>query len=487
MTLRINNNPVAVNTHRNLTQNSQVNAKNLERLSSGLKINRGADGPAALQISERLRAQTAGLDQAIENSQVGVSLMQTTEAALDEVSRALINARQLAVHAANEAVNDEFMLQADQQEVDNILETVDRIAKNTQFGNISLLDGSAGTNGVTNGADLEFVGATETSKSSGVNGYEVNIKRASTRAEHVGVKPLTQGIIDAGEQITITEGGKTVNFTTREGETVEQTLNRLGDAIKASGLELDLLRPDPSSTEGKLPQAVHLRHKQFGSEHSFTVASSTGGVLSAKGNISERVQNGADVAGEINGESAVGRGQVLTGDPGADSVEGVQIRYGGDNAPAGGFAGTVTISQNSRRFQIGANDGQMTAISLRSTHSWDLGKGVLNESGFGSLNDINVLQAGKATDSIRVIDKALEEVNSFRGEMGAFQANNLESNLNYLRIARENVIGSESVIRDADMADEMMQNTRNQIMLQSSTAMLAQANQNPQRVLQLLG
>ena len=86
-----------------------------------------------------------------------------------------------------------------------------------------------------------------------------------------------------------------------------------------------------------------------------------------------------------------------------------------------------------------------------------------------------------------MIDKALEEVNSFRGQMGAFQANSLESNLNYLRIARENVIGSESAIRDADMADEMMQNTRNQIMLQSSTAMLVQANQNPQRVLQLLG
>ena len=318
MTLRINNNPIAVNTHRNLTQNSQVNAKNLERLSSGLKINRGADGPAALQVSERLRAQTAGLDQAIENSQVGVSLMQTTEAALDEVSRALVNARQLAVHAANEAVNDEFMLQADQQEVDNILETVDRIAKDTQFGNISLLDGSAGTNGVTNGANLEFVGATEKSQSSGVNGYEVNITNASTRTEHVGVKPLSQSIIDAGEQITVTEGGKTVNFTTRAGETVEQTLNRLGDAIKASGLELDLLRPDPGTTDGKLPQAIHLRHKQFGSEQGFTVASSTGGVLSAKANSSEMVQNGTDVEGEINGEEASGRGQVLTGDSGVE-------------------------------------------------------------------------------------------------------------------------------------------------------------------------
>ncbi len=125
----------------------------------------------------------------------------------------------------------------------------------------------------------------------------------------IGVKPLSQSAIDAGEQITITEGGKTLNFTTREGETVEQTLNRLGDAIKGSGLALDLLRPDPTTMDGKLPQAVHLRHKQFGSEHSFTVASTTGGVLSAKGDISEMVQNGTDVEGEINGESAFGHGR----------------------------------------------------------------------------------------------------------------------------------------------------------------------------------
>jgi flagellin len=106
------------------------------------------------------------------------------------------------------------MLQADQQEVNYTLETVDRIAKDTQFGSINLLDGSAGTNGVTNGAGLEFTGATESSQSSGVNGYEVNITHASTRAEHVGAKPLSQSVIDAGEQIRLTKGGKMADFTT---------------------------------------------------------------------------------------------------------------------------------------------------------------------------------------------------------------------------------------------------------------------------------
>ena len=134
MTVRVNSNIPAINSHRNLLINNTEQAKVMERLSSGLKINRGADGPAALVISERLRSQTAGLEQAIDNSEAGISLVQTAEAALDEVSASLINARQLAVHAANEAVNDEFMLRANQQEIENILATVNRIAQSTQYG-----------------------------------------------------------------------------------------------------------------------------------------------------------------------------------------------------------------------------------------------------------------------------------------------------------------------------------------------------------------
>jgi flagellin len=179
MSLRVNTNMPAINSHRNLTLNNAEQAKTMESLSSGLKINRGADGPASLVISERLRAQTAGLKQAIDNSEAGVSLVQTAEAALDEVSSALINARQLAVHAANEAVNDEFMLRADQQEIDNILATVNRIAKNTQYGKKNLLDGSKGATGVVSGENLEFVGATQDTKTSGPQGYDIHITQAA--------------------------------------------------------------------------------------------------------------------------------------------------------------------------------------------------------------------------------------------------------------------------------------------------------------------
>jgi len=477
----------AENAHRNVVRNSNAQTKTMEKLSSGLKINRAADSPAQLQISENLRAQASGLRQSIDNSEMAISLMQTAEGALEEVSRALVQARQLAVHAGNEGANDQNMLLADQSELDNILEQVNRIATSTQYGHNYLLDGSRAGNGVTTGDYLEFVDGSTKAHSSGVGGYKININNAATRATHSGTAALTQAIIDSGEQITISEGGRTVNFLTEKGKSVEQTLNDLETAIDDAGLKIDLMRPYPPSTISGAPQLITLRHKEFGSEHTFNAASNTAGLISRVSNLDELIANGTDVSGEINGEQASGRGQILTGDPGADTVEGIKVRYTGENTPAGGNAGTVTFSQNSLTFQVGAEANQFSEFSLGSIKTNDLGRGEENSSNFDSLAQIKVLNSEQAQDAIRVIDKAIQEVNASRGEMGAFQKNNLESNLNYLRIAHENSVSSESVIRDADMAEEMATFTRNQIMMEASTSMLAQANQNSMTVLKLIG
>jgi len=477
----------AINTHRSVLNNSNAQEKTMEKLSSGLKINRAADSPAQLQISENLRAQGAGLTQAIDNSEMAVSLVQTAEAGLSEVSRALVQARQLAVHAGNEGVNDPNMMLADQREFDNILEQINRVASSTQYGQNYLLDGSRSGNGLTIGKDLEFVEAGVNASSSGTGGYDITIKQAATRSYQSGTVALTQAMIDSGEQITISEGGRTVNFLTEKGKSVEQTLNDLETAIDEAGLNIDLMRPYPPATSSGAPQAITLRHKEFGSEHTFHAASNTAGLVSSVSNIDELVANGTDVSGEINGEQATGRGQILTGDPGADTVEGIKIRYTGETTPVGGNAGTVTFSQNSLTFQIGAEANQFSEYSLGSIKTNDLGRGEENSSNFDSLAQIKVLNSEQAQDAIRVIDKAIQEVNSSRGEMGAFQKNNLESNLNYLRIAHENSVSSESVIRDADMAEEMATFTRNQIMMEASTSMLAQANQNSMTVLKLIG
>ena len=487
MSLRVNHNMSAINAHRSVMRNSDAQSKTMEKLSSGLKITRAADSPAQLQISENLRAQSTSLRQAIDNSEMAVSLMQTAEGALDEVSSALIQARQLAVHAGNEGANDQQMLEADQSELDNIIEQINRVATSTQYGKNYLLDGSRAGTGVTSGEYLDFVNASAAAHSSGVGGYDITINNAATRATHSGLAPLTQAIIDAGEQITISEGGRTVNFVTQKGKTVEQTLNDLETAIDDAALKIDLVRPYPPATGGTAAQNITLRHKEFGSEHTFQAASNTAGLVSNVANVSVVVANGTDVAGEINGEQAYGRGQILTGGPGADTAEGIQIRYTGESAPVGGKAGTVTFSQNSLTFQVGADANQFSEVSLRSIKTSDLGRGTANSSNFDSLSKVKVLNSEQAQDAIRVIDKAILEVNVSRGEMGAFQKNNLESNLNYLRIAHENSISSESIIRDADMAEEMATFTRNQIMMEASTSMLAQANQNSMTVLKLVG
>ena len=486
MPLRINHNIAAMNSHRNLIKNTEVQNKNLERLSSGLKINRGADSPAGLIISERIRAQIAGLRQAIDNSETGITMLQTAEGALEEVNRTLINIRQLAISSANEAVNDESMLAANQQELENSLRTIDRIASISNYGKKAILDGSMGANGVTVGDNLEFISATEKTQSSPVRGYAVEIKVAATQSTVKGTVALTQALIDAGEQLTFSEGGKTLNFETIAGESVETTMNRLEKVVISSGMNIEMVRVPGSAATPDDPQFLSFKHNEFGSEHSFDVASNTSGVLSVQADVSDRIKNGDDVAGYIGGELGIGRGQSLTGSH-PSKVSGLKIRYTGENAPPPGKnAGSVTLSQNSLVFHVGPNVEQSTSFSLRSVSSNKLGNGVRNDSGYRSLKDVDLSDASEAQDAILIIDRAIDEITAFRGEIGAFQKGDLESNLNYLRNAHDNVTNAESIIRDADMAEEMTAFARNQILVQSSTAMLAQANQTPMAVMKLI-
>ena len=483
MPLRINNNPAALNTQRHLIQNQERLAKSLEKLSSGSKINRASDGAATLIISEQMRAQIAGVRQAIDNSEAAVGMVQTAEGALNEISGLLTRIRQLSVHAANEGANDEVMLQADQFEIDNALETIDRITFNTQFGLKRILDGSQAANGVSNGEGLEFVSASPRTASSPVEGFNVRVQQLGSRASVEGSTALTQDQIEDGEELTIAEGGRTVSFTTRPGDTVAQTIGKLKSEIEQIGLEITL--------EADEDGVLSLRHNRFGSEFGFSIASSTGGVLSSQGGRLEIATPGQDIVGTIGGEVSFGRGQLLTGGEGT-RVEGLQVRYRGDFITSADSdddddsAGRVAVFQNSLVFQVGGNVGQTVSVSLKGTNTRTLGRGVDNESGFDSLKGVNVLDPQKAIDTQRLVDKAVNEVTRTRAELGAFQKNTLESNLNQLRITAENLISAESTIRDVDFASEIAEFTRNQIMVDSSTAMLSQAIQLPRTVLSLL-
>lgn len=484
MGLRINHNIQALNGQRQLLANDKRLGQSLEKLSSGLKINRAADNPAQLIISEQMRAQIAGVNQAIDNSETAISMVQTTEAALTEVSNMLTNIRQLAIHAANEGVNDVKMLEADQLEINNALDTIDRMTNNAQFGTKKILDGSTGANGVGIGEGLEFISANAKTSGSPVSGYELRVSQQGTQASKTGSIALTEEIIKGGEEIVITEGGKTARFTTSEADTLPAVLGRLQNQVASLGLEVEL----ELNEDGML----QVTHKEFGKEHSFQVSSSTAGVISTASRTLEDADAGQDIAGTIGGFFAKGRGQVLTGAEGGP-IDGLKVRYTGNVITDPGAsegspsAGRVAVTQNSLIFQIGGNAGQMERLSLVNTNTRVLGRGVGNDSGFSAMRDVDVKTAQGATDTIRLVDKAIDQISVNRSELGAFQKNTLESNLRQLRINSEELTNAESVIRDADMAKEISEFTRNSIMVQSATAMLAQANQVPQTVLALLG
>ncbi|MBF0239623.1 MAG: flagellin [SAR324 cluster bacterium] len=482
MGLRINTNIDALKSHRFLTNNDTKLSKSLEQLSSGLKINSAADGPASLVISENMRAQISGLDQAISNNESAVSLVQTAEGALTEVSRLLIDVRQRAVHAANEGINDNAMLDADQSEIEQALAAVDRIAQTTQFGQKKLLDGSKSARGNATGTGLEFVSANTATQDSGDDGFEVKVSQLASQATFTsGI--LNNDLIQSGETLTVREGGKVATYTTSKTDTIQGAIGAFSAAAKRSGLDVKIEANDDGS--------MNITHLNYGSENNFQVQSSSAGVLSQAANQELNVNNGLDIKGTINGESAEGRGQILMGRRGNSITDGLSVRYVGNpelpiDANEGTVVGKVNVKQNALKFQVGANRGQLVSVNLLDTSSTQMARGVRNESGFNALADIDVRSSQGAQDAILLVDKSIEELASNRGALGAFQRNTLESNLSSLRVASENLAAAESSIRDVDMAEELTAFTKNQILTQSATAQLAQANAIPQNVLRLI-
>ena len=198
MALSVNTNVASLTAQNNLNRSSNALNKSIERLSSGLKINRGADGPSALVISEKNRAQIAGLNAAIDNASKATAVVQTAEGALNEINSLLTRVRSLAIDSANTGVNDEDALAANQAEISNALDTINRIANNTQFGNRKLLDGSAGKSGSAADTDVTVLGTTANTTG---GTYALSV---STAAERANVTATTQtGNLAADEVVTV--------------------------------------------------------------------------------------------------------------------------------------------------------------------------------------------------------------------------------------------------------------------------------------------
>ena len=473
MGIVIRNNVQALNAQHNLSRASKAFGRSLERLSTGLRINRGADGPAALVISELQRAQIAGLQTAIDNSQKAVTLVQTAEGALNEINSLLVKIRSLALDSANSGVNNSDALAANQAEISNALSTINRIANNTQFANLKLLDGSAGRTGSTTDTDVTFLRAT----SDTVAGtYAVAISTAGERAK------VTAGTAQTGNLAndeTLTVNG--VAITLSAGMSRAQVQSRINEFTGQTGV---VAEDDPSVAD-----STRLRTQQFGSAATLSVVSNQAAAATSSGfGTTQLTDTGVDVAGTIGGNAASGSGAVLTGTAGSSKGISIQIAASASDAAAtvSGANGNVTVVNNSLTFQIGPNRNQTVSISIDQMNTTSLGLGVANNQ-FASLSAIDVTSQSKAQDALAVIDQAINEVTTLRGTLGAFQQNTLESTANNLRTTLENSVAAESIIRDTDFAAEIAEFTQNQVLTQAGTSVLQSANQVPQLVLALLG
>jgi flagellin len=459
----INHNMASLNTYRQMSINETNTKSSLEKLSSGLRINKAGDDAAGLAISEKMRGQIRGLDQASRNAQDSISLINTAEGALNETHSILQRMRELSVQSANDTntVVDRGEIQ---KEVSQLTQEVDRIANTTEFNTKKLLNGDSG-NKVVYGTNAAVASATTINDSIVAGTYAVV---TTTKAEQATVTQATAAangdVADSGAK-SVVINGTTVNFNSVANDQAA-TLTNLSAAVNNANIGITA-----SSTGGKLT----LTSNEYGASQSVTVkASATTAAYKITTDAStDLTDTGVDVAGTINAVAAQGAGRTLT----AASGSAIGLKVTLTAAAAGGTAGSqgnVTVNKNALTTHIGANENQTMSVNISSMGSVDLG-----------INGLDVTSQTGAESAITTIQSAIERVSAERSKLGAY-TNRLEHTIANLGTSSENVTAAESRVRDVDMAKEMMNFQKNNILSQAAQAMLAQANQQPQGVLQLL-
>ena len=534
----INHNMPAINGHRNLQMNGTALGKVQERLSSGLRINRASDDAAGLAISETMRAQIRGLNQATRNSQDAISLIQTAEGALTETHSILDRMRELAVQAANDTytANDRNEIQ---KEIDQLKSEIDRIANTTSFNNKNLLDGTASAlvsadkdstqvfmRGALSELGVSAAGTYKISVTVAANqGGQTQILSSNVMQDRNNNGAVASGgtklsdiaqfydvngkfLLDNPATITLVQGdGQRAQFNINGNDTLAQVAAKYANAIMG-----DL-------GQGSVPGAAAASAGNFGEYFAGVAVSGTSqsnsgifilrsaiagpdgelniiadqGILNAFGfstyQKATTTQYTVDITNLSTGASVASGVTVLGNNILGMVHKNVDVKFdatAGTNAVynAGAFVASaaaassttvIHLVDNSQVFQIGANELQNMGSAIG-----DMTAKALNVD---NLLLTDVVSAGKA---ITKIDQAISRVSSQRSTLGAVQ-NRLDHTINNLGVASENITAAESRIRDADMAKEMMEFTRLNILSQSTTAMLAQANQQPQQVLQLIG
>jgi flagellin len=480
MGLFVNSNVASLNAQRNLNGASRSLTRSFQRLSSGLRINSAKDDAAGLGISDRMTSQVRGINQAIRNTNDGISLSQTAEGGLGESTAILQRVRELAVQSANDT-NTESDRQSLQGEVDALVTELDRIAEKTTFNNKSVLNGS-------------FIGAKFHIGANADDTITVSVKdaRASSLGRQVRVGSANDIQVEGGNQELLDDdliiNGVTVRATVDADDTLSSTLGSASAISKAAAIN--------DSTEFTGVRAIVEATNVNGSSDIAAVTLDSTNTLTINGEI----LTGFRVEDDDATDSLVNAINSVTDETGVVAAldETNRLSLTADD----GRNIEITVTGNATRLGLAAAAGTTVTggrLTLQSEEQVILEGNAIDKLGdvggagatlFGvnnasAVETIDITTREGANRAIEISDVAIKQVSSIRSELGAIQ-NRLESTVNNLAVSAENVTAARSRIRDADFATETADFSRNQILQQAGISVLAQANQQPQVALALL-
>jgi flagellin len=473
---RINTNVGAIVANTNLAKSQSALNQSLQRLSSGMRINSGADDPAGLIASETLRSEIQGVTTAIDNATRASNVITTADGALSEVSNLLVSIKGLVVQAANTGGLSQDEIDANQLQVDSAIASITRISNTTSFAGLKLLDGSLGyiTSGIATSALHDVQINTASFGTASTIPVVVNVvQSAQTAALRYAASAIATSVT---LEISGRVGVQVLSFTSgTKSSAIAFAINRVSDSTGVSAS----IASATNASSGITFNSVGYGSKEFvsvsvlGNASAFQTQTTAGAV--------QQRTVGRDALASVNGAQAIGDGLSLTlNTPGLSLSMNLDSNFG---------IGTksFTVTGGGAIFQLGpqVQSNQQVNIAIQSVSASRLGNAL-----DGYLTDI--VTGGKAdltkspANASRIIDSAINQVAVLRGRLGAFEKNTLQTNINTLQVALENVTASESSIRDTDFASETSNLTRNQILVQAGTSVLAQANSTPQSVLNLL-
>ncbi|MEO0475824.1 MAG: flagellin [Planctomycetota bacterium] len=481
---RINTNVSAMVARTNLERTNTDLATRLQRLSTGLKINRGADDPAGLIVSERLRGEISSIGQAVDNIERASNVIATTESALQEINDLLISIKALAVESANTGAFSKEEIEANQLQLDSAVESITRISNTASFAGLKLLNGSLDylTSGVTASqiSDVSIKGANFGLNASIPVSVEVlqSAENASLFLSGNGTGTFTSAV-----SFEVQGNNGVQVFTFASGTALSAVVTAINQVSDATGVEATLASAaNPTS-------GVILQSAGFGSSEFVSVRKLSGGAFfdayTAQGGGAVNRDIGGDTLALINGNLAIGDGLDISLNASTLNVE-MTLTSGAAQTLNTPF--TYAITGGGATYQIGPdiNSLQQVGFGIQSVAATRLGNSTV-----GFLNEVLTGEADSLLNDPRgaseIIDAAIDQVSTLRGRIGAFERNTLDTTLRSQQVALENLTSAESVIRDTDFAEETSNLTRAQILQQAGTQTLAIANNTAQSVLSLLG